>query len=103
MGAAAWVSNDWGFAQLGDFDYYRVEYINGFKKADSSNSVNPIASALDKLTESVQPVYPVRIIVGKRLSLGAGLILVLQAIFPMVLTAGAIKEAPGYASKVMGM
>ena len=44
-----------------------------------------------------------RIIVGKRLSLGAGLILVLQAIFPMVLTAGAIKEAPGYAAKVMGL
>ena len=102
-GTVGWISNDWGLAKLGDFDYYRVEYINGFKKADNTNQSNPVDELLGAVSEKVVPAYPVRVIVGKRLSLGAGLILVLQTIFPMVLTAGAIKEAPGYASKVMGL
>ena len=90
------------FQQLGTFDMYTTEFPNGFVPADT-NTDNAIVNSVRETFNIMKPVYPVTVITGKKMSLGGGLILVLQAIFPMILTASAIKEAPAYASKVLGM
>lgn len=89
------------YKELGIFDMYRTVYKNGFTRTDNktdNNLVNLYRSTFDLY----DPVFPVTVVTGRRISLGGGLILILQVIFPMVLTAGAIKEAPVYASKIIG-
>ena len=89
-----------GYKELGAFDMYTIEFRNGFEKNDRVSDSN----LSNKVSEMfMKPIYPVTVITGRKVSLGGGLILILQAVFPMILTACAIKEAPMYASKVLGM
>ena len=90
------------FKSLGVFDMYTIEFTNGFTPA-KKDSDNNLVNNFKETFNVMDPVYPVTVITGRRMTLGGGLVLILQAIFPMILTAGAIKEAPMYASKILGM
>lgn len=96
------LADSYNFKDLGDFDMFTIEYTSGFIPADTNTDNNLINNFRDTFS-IMEPVYPVTVITGKKMTLGGGLVLILQAIFPMILTAGAIKEAPMYASKVLGM
>ena len=90
----------YGFDELGEFDMYSIECISGYQENNTTSDNNLI----NKVNETfLKPAFPVRVITCKKVSLGGGLILILQAVFPMILTACAVKEAPMYASKVLGM
>lgn len=74
--------------KIGSFDFYFI---------DPGETIT-LNEAL-----KVQIDYPVKAYVGNDLGPGPALLLILQCIVPMVLTAGAVKEAPIFCSKSLGM
>ena len=90
------------YTELGVFDMYRIECPNGYEKTDNQTD-NELLNIFRTTLDIYDPVYPVKVTVGRKVSLGGGLILILQAVFPMILTASAIKEAPQYASRILGL
>lgn len=74
--------------ELGSFDYY---YIIPGETVTVDEDLK------------VQIEYPVTAYVGNDLGVGPALLLILQCIVPMILTAGAVKEAPVFCSKALGM
>jgi len=73
---------------LGSFDFY---YIDPGAKVSVNDKMQVIWE------------YDISAFVGNNLGLGAALFLVLQCVVPMILTAGAVKEAPIFCSKALGM
>ena len=94
--------NESEYQELGIFDVYEIEYKSGFDRTDNQTD-NELVNLYRSTLDMYDPAFPVTIVAGRRVSLGGGLILILQAVFPMVLTAGAVKESSMYASKVLGM
>lgn len=94
--------NESDYKELGIFDVFEIEYKSGFDRTDNQTD-NELVNLYRSTFDMYDPAFPVTIVAGRRVSLGGGLILILQAVFPMVLTAGAVKESSMYASKVLGM
>ena len=94
--------NESDYKELGIFDVFEIEYKSGFDRIDNQTD-NELVNLYRSTFDMYDPAFPVTIVAGRRVSLGGGLILILQAVFPMVLTAGAVKESSMYASKVLGM
>ena len=90
------------YKDLGIFDVFEIEYKSGFEKTDNQTD-NELVNLYRSTLDMYDPAFPVTVVTGRRVSLGGGLILILQAVFPMILTAGAVKESSMYASKVLGM
>ena len=100
------------FQSLGKFTWHTYIYPNGVKYVGDGEGKTQVSgnTAWDKISAQFQNymsnyevVYPMKVVTGKDISLGQALILILEAVFPMVLTAAAIKEAPVYASKIVGL
>lgn len=74
---------------LGSFDFYYI--------------VPGETVTVDSETFSVNFNYPIKGYVGNELGLGSALLLILQCVVPMILTAVAVQQAPTYCSKAFGM
>lgn len=78
------------YISLGSFDFHYVDVDWG----ENETMADLIAATRD---------YPLSAYVGNNLGLGPAILLILQCVVPMILTAGAVKEAPVFCSKILGM
>lgn len=110
------------FRVLGKFDYYYVTSKVNYAYFDKSKNETVLPSGVTEETSEFMKwfvqsdvyqsvlqdgykasyVLPIKVTVGDGINLGAGIYLILQAVFPMILTCIAVMGASSICSKVTG-
>ena len=83
-----------------DFDTYKI-VPNDMSKV--YEAMDGEGSLMERVQNAQDAMYPATGYVLQSLSFGLALLLVVKSLLPMIITAGVIKEVPGFASKAIGM